>query len=128
MTTSPSRSRSRTSRGPSRQPWRCGGSRRGRNARPDPLNPAGSRHARLSLAIAAVTLAAQNGVLMSFAVLYLPLVAEFGGSRGEVAAAPSGSPLLGGFAGPPVGGAFDPVGRRRLLPGGARLGPAALRR
>src|SRR5439155_952975 len=77
-TTSASRSRCRTSRGPSRQPWRCGGSRRARNAPPDPLNSAGSRHARLSLAIAAVTLAAQNGVLMSFAVLYLPLVAEFG--------------------------------------------------
>ena len=38
---------------------------------------------------------------MSFAVLYLPLVAEFGGSRGEVAAAQSVSLLLGGFTAPP---------------------------
>ena len=32
-----------------------------------------------------MTLAVQNGVLSSFAVLYLPLVAEFGGSHAEVA-------------------------------------------
>src|SRR3989454_1467496 len=126
MTTSPSRSRSRTSRGPSRQPWRCGGSRRGRNARPDPLNPAGSRHARLSLAIAAVTLAAQSGVLMSFAVLYLPLVAEFSGSRAEVGAVQSASLLRGGVTGPLIGAAFDRFGPRRLFQGSAVLAAAAL--
>jgi len=66
-----------------------------------------------------VTLAAHNGVLMSFAVLYLPPVAEFGGSRGEVAAAQSVSLLLGGFTGPLVGAAFDRFGPRRLFQGSA---------
>ncbi len=37
-----------------------------------------------SLGIAAGTLAIQNGIVMSFAVLHLPFVREFGGSRGEV--------------------------------------------
>ena len=37
-----------------------------------------------ALAIAAVTLAVQNGIVMAFAVLYLPLVAEFSASRAEV--------------------------------------------
>jgi len=73
-----------------------------------------------------VTLAAQNGVLMSFAVLYLPLVAEFGGSRGEVAAAQSVSLLLGGFTAPLVGVAFDRFGPRRLFQGSAVLAAAAL--
>lgn len=73
-----------------------------------------------------MTLAAQNGVLMSFAVLYLPLVAEFGGSRGEVAAAQSVSLLLGGFTGPLVGAAFDRFGPRRLFQGSAVLAAAAL--
>jgi len=63
---------------------------------------------------------------MSFAVLYLPLVAEFGGSRGEVAVAQSVSLLLGGFTGPLVGAAFDRFGPRRLFQGSAVLAAAAL--
>jgi MFS family permease len=63
---------------------------------------------------------------MSFAVLYLPLVAEFGGSRAEVAAVQSASLLLGGVTGPLIGAAFDRFGPRRLFQGGAVLAAAAL--
>ncbi len=58
---------------------------------------------------------------MAFAVLYLPLVAEFGGSRAEVASVQSAVLLLGGLGGPLVGWAFDRLGPRRLLQGGAVL-------
>ena len=83
------------------------------------------RHARRALAIAAVTLAIQNGILMAFAVLYLPLIAEFGGSRGEVATVQSAALLLGGVSGPLVGWAFDRLGPGRLFQGGAVLGVLA---
>jgi len=83
------------------------------------------RRARRALAIAAVTLAIQNGILMAFAVLYLPLIAEFGGSRGEVATVQSAALLLGGVSGPLVGWAFDRLGPGRLFQGGAVLGVLA---
>jgi MFS family permease len=67
----------------------------------------------------------QNGIVMAFAVLYLPLVAEFGGSRAEVATVQSAVLLLGGFAGPLVGWAFDRLGPRRLFQYGAILTAAA---
>lgn len=73
------------------------------------------------LVIAAVTLAVQNGVMMSFAVLYLPLLEEFHASRGEVAAVQSVVLLLGGFGSPLVGWAFDRLGPRRLFQFGATL-------
>jgi len=85
-----------------------------------------SRRAALSLAIAAVTLAVQNGIVMAFAVLYLPLVHEFGGSRGEVATVQSAVLLLSGFGSPLIGWAFDRLGPRRLFQWGAVLGAAAL--
>lgn len=62
---------------------------------------------------------------MAFAVLYLPLIAEFGGSRGEVAAVHSAVLLLGGFGGPLVGWAFDRLGPRWLFQAGALLAAAA---
>ena len=68
-----------------------------------------------------MTLAVQNGVVMAFAVFYLPLVDEFGGSRGEVAAVQSAVFLLGGFGSPLVGWAFDRLGPRRLFQGAAVL-------
>lgn len=68
----------------------------------------------------------QNGIQMAFAVLYLPLIAEFGGSRGEVATVQSALLLLGGFTGPLVGWTFDRLGPRRLFQGGAVLAAAAL--
>lgn len=58
---------------------------------------------------------------MSFAVLYLPLVADLGGSRSEVAAVQSAVLLLGGFAAPLVGWAFDRLGPRVLFQTGAAL-------
>lgn len=67
----------------------------------------------------------QNGIVMAFAVLYLPLVAEFGGSRGEVATVQSAVFLVGGFAAPLIGWAFDRLGPRRLNQGGAVLAAAA---
>jgi MFS transporter, OFA family, oxalate/formate antiporter len=73
-----------------------------------------------------VTLAVQNGVLSSFAVLYLPLVAEFGGSHAEVAAVQSAALLLAGVTGPLVGAAFDRLGPRVLFQLSALLAAAAL--
>lgn len=78
-----------------------------------------------ALAIAAVTLAVQNGIVMAFAVLNLPLVEEFGASRAATAAVQSAVLLLGGFGGPIVGWAFDRLGPRRLFQGGACLAAAA---
>ena len=73
-----------------------------------------------------MTLAVQNGVLSSFAVLYLPLVAEFGGSHAEVAAVQSAALLLAGVTGPLVGAAFDRLGPRVLFQLSALLAAAAL--
>lgn len=84
-----------------------------------------ARRAPLALGIAAATLAIQNGVVMAFAVLYLPLIREFGGSRAEVAIVQSAVFLVGGFSSPLVGWAFDRLGPRRLLQGGALLAAVA---
>jgi MFS family permease len=73
-----------------------------------------------------VTLAVHNGVLVSFAVLYLPLIDEFGGSRAEVAAVQSAALLLAGVTGPLVGAAFDRLGPRVLFQSSAVLAAAAL--
>jgi MFS family permease len=73
-----------------------------------------------------VTLAVQNGVLGSFAVLYLPLIDEFGGSRAEVATVQSAALLLAGVTGPLVGAAFDRLGPRVLFQASAVLAAAAL--
>jgi predicted MFS family arabinose efflux permease len=61
---------------------------------------------------------------MAFAVFYLPLIAEFGGSRAEVATIQAAVLLLGGAAGPLVGYAFDRLGARRLIQCGAALAAA----
>ncbi|HXH83670.1 MAG TPA: MFS transporter, partial [Candidatus Tectomicrobia bacterium] len=61
---------------------------------------------------------------MAFAVLYLPLVEEFGASRGEAAAVHSAVLLLGGFGAPLVGWAFDRLGPRRLFQWSAALAAA----
>src|SRR3989442_12296423 len=60
--------------------------------------------------MAAVTLAIQNGLVMAFAVIYLPLITEFGGSRAEVAMVQSAVFLVGGVSGPLIGWAFDRLG------------------
>lgn len=78
-----------------------------------------SRQARWSLAIAGLTLMVQNGIVMAFAVLYLPLVGEFGRSRAEVAVVQSTVFLLGGVAAPLIGYTLDRLGPRRLFQGGA---------
>jgi MFS family permease len=83
------------------------------------------RRAALALGVAALTLAIQNGIVMAFAVLYLPLVDEFGASRADVAAVQSAVLLLGGFSGPLIGWAFDRLGPRRLFQAGALLSAAA---
>jgi MFS family permease len=62
---------------------------------------------------------------MAFAVLYLPLLEEFGGSRAEVAMVQSAVLLVGGFAGPLIGWAFDRLGPRALFQAGAVLAAAA---
>ena len=86
--------------------------------------PASRARAGVPLALAAVTLAVQNGIVMSFAVLYLPLVTEFGASRAEVATVQSAVLLLGGLGAPLVGWAFDRLGPRRLVQYGALVAAA----
>jgi MFS family permease len=73
------------------------------------------KRARWSLAVAALTLTVQNGIVMAFGVLYLPLVGEFGGSRAYVAAVQSVVLLIGGFSGPLIGSLLDRFGPRRLF-------------
>src|SRR5439155_845586 len=51
-----------------------------------------------------------NGVVMAFAVIYLPLITEFGGSRAEVPMVQSAVFLVGGISGPLIGWAFDRLG------------------
>ncbi len=84
------------------------------------------RQARWSLVIAALTLTVQNGIVMAFAVLYLPLIGEFGGSRAEVAGVQSTVFLLGGASAPLIGYALDRLGPRRLFQSGAVLAALGL--
>ena len=63
---------------------------------------------------------------MAFAVLYLPLIAEFGASRAEVATVQSAVLLLLGLGGPLVGWAFDRLGPRQLFQGAAVVAALAL--
>lgn len=63
---------------------------------------------------------------MAFAVLYLPLINEFGGSRGGVATVQSALFLVSGCSGPLVGWAFDRLGPRRLFQWSAALAALAL--
>src|SRR5262249_58906439 len=63
---------------------------------------------------------------MAFAVIYLPLIMEFGGSRAEVATVQSAVFLVGGVSGPLIGWAFDTLGPRRLVQAGALLAAPAL--
>jgi predicted MFS family arabinose efflux permease len=74
--------------------------------------------------VAAVTLAIQNGVVMAFAVLYLPLIAEFRASRADVAVVQSAVLMLGGISGPLIGWVFDRLGPRHLFQAGALLAAA----
>jgi MFS family permease len=90
-----------------------------------PDTQADARRAPLALGIAAVTLAVQNGIVMAFAVLYLPLIEEFGASRAEVATVQSAVLLLGGFAGPLIGWGLDRFGPRRFFQTGALLAALA---
>ncbi len=63
---------------------------------------------------------------MAFAVLYLPLIDAFGGSRGEVATVQAVLLLVSGFTGPLVGWAFDRLGPRRLCQWSGVLAAVAL--
>lgn len=83
------------------------------------MSPLDRQRAALSLAIAAITMAIQTGIQMSFAVLYLPLIEEFRGSRADVASVHSAVLLLSGLGAPLIGWAFDRLGPRRLFQGGA---------
>jgi len=85
-----------------------------------------SRRRWWSLGIAGLTLAAQNGVLMAFGALYLPLLADFPQGRGQVAGVQSMLSLLGGLGSPLVGLILDRLGPRRLFQGGALLAALGL--
>jgi MFS family permease len=82
--------------------------------------------ARRALLIAALTLAVQNGIVMAFAVLYLPLVTEFAASRAEVAGVQSVALLVGGFTGPFIGWGLDRFGAQRFFPASAALAAGGL--
>lgn len=68
----------------------------------------------------------QNGIVIAFAVLYLPLVGEFGASRAEIAAVQSTVFLLGGAGAPLIGYALDRLGPRWLFQGAAVLAALGL--
>jgi MFS family permease len=82
--------------------------------------------ARRALAVAALILSIQNGIVVAFAVLYLPLVAEFNASRAEVATVQSAVLLSLGLGGPLVGFLFDRLGPRRLSQGAGVIAAIAL--
>ena len=63
---------------------------------------------------------------MAFAVLYLPLIDEFGASRGAVAAVQALVLFIGDGAGPLVGHGLDRLGPRRLIQGGAAVAALGL--
>jgi len=71
-------------------------------------------------------MAVQNGVVMAFSVLYLPLIGEFGEGRGVVATVQSGVVLLGGLGAPLAGAALDRWGPRRLFQTGAAVAAVGL--
>jgi MFS family permease len=89
---------------------------RGRPARQPPV----------SLAVAALTLAVQNGTITAFGVLYLPLIRELGEGRGAVAVVQSAVMLLGGLGAPLAGAALDRWGPRGLFQAGAVLAALGL--
>ena len=68
----------------------------------------------------------QNGTLMAFGVLYLPLVREFGEGRGAVATVQAWIVLLVGLGAPVAGAALDRWGPRRLFQAGAALAALGL--
>jgi MFS family permease len=70
-------------------------------------------------------MAVENGIVTAFAVLYLPLIQEFGASRADVAVVQSAVLLVGGLGGPLIGWAFDRLGPRRLFQLGAIIAAIA---
>ena len=80
----------------------------------------------VSVAVAALTLAVQNGTMTAFGVLYLPLIRELGEGRGAVAVVQSAVMLLGGLGAPLAGAALDRWGPRGLFQTGAVLAALGL--
>jgi MFS family permease len=72
-----------------------------------------------SLVIAGLTMTVQNGVLLTFPVVYVALLEEFGWGRGEAAGIYSVATLMIGLGGPLTGFLLDRFGPRRLFVGGA---------
>ncbi len=66
-----------------------------------------------------LTMGFANGLQFSFSVFLVPLLAEFGWSRGVAAGAFSISAIVQGALSPGVGGLVDRVGPRRIIVGGA---------
>jgi MFS family permease len=72
-----------------------------------------------SLLIAGLTMTVQNGVLLTFPLVYVALLEEFGWGRGEAAGIYSVTTLTIGLGGPLAGFLLDRFGPRRLFVGGA---------
>lgn len=66
-----------------------------------------------------LTMGFANGLQFSFSVFLVPLLAEFGWSRGVAAGAFSISAIVQGVLSPGVGGLVDRVGPRRIIVAGA---------
>ncbi len=79
-----------------------------------------------SLLIAGLTMTVQNGVLLTFPVVYVALLEEFGWGRGEAAGIYSVTTLTTGLGGPLAGFLLDRFGPRRLFVGGALLTAAGM--
>ena len=75
--------------------------------------------ARKSLVIAGFTMTVQNGVLLTFPVVYVALLEEFGWGRGKAAGIYSMTTLMIGVGSPLAGFLLDRFGPRRLFVSGA---------
>jgi len=79
-----------------------------------------------SLIIAGLTMTVQNGVLLTFPLIYVDFLEEFGWGRGEAAGIYSVTTVMIGLAGPLTGLLLDRFGPRRLFVGGALVTAAGM--
>jgi len=79
-----------------------------------------------SLVIAGLTMTVQNGVLLTFPVVYVALLEDFGWGRGEAAGIYSVTTLVIGLTSPLAGFLLDRFGPRRLFVGGALVTAAGM--
>ena len=84
----------------------------------DPLPTRGATSLWLMIVAVWLTLGVAFGLMFSFSVFLVPLLDEFGWSRGLAAGAFSLSAVMQGLLSPPIGALVDRVGPRRVILGG----------